>query len=52
MLNGQKLQGTVTAEEVNTFLTARRRVYAYPLFEKVYLIAFKGMSPKEIVVGL
>jgi glycerol-3-phosphate dehydrogenase (NAD+) len=52
MLNGQKLQGTATAEEVNAFLTARKRVKGYPLFEKVYLIAFKGLSPKELVVGL
>jgi glycerol-3-phosphate dehydrogenase (NAD+) len=52
LLNGQKLQGTATAEEVNAFLTARKRVKGYPLFEKVYLIAFKGLSPKELVVGL
>jgi glycerol-3-phosphate dehydrogenase (NAD+) len=52
LLNGQKLQGTATAEEVHAFLTARKRVKGYPLFEKVYLIAFKGLSSKELVVGL
>jgi hypothetical protein len=39
MLNGQKLQGTATAEEVNNFLVARK-------------IAFEGVSPKEIVQDL
>lgn len=52
LLNGQKLQGTATAEEVHNFLLARRRVRAYPLFEKVYRISFEGMSPKELVKGL
>ncbi|ORY23220.1 putative glycerol-3-phosphate dehydrogenase [Naematelia encephala] len=52
LLNGQKLQGTATAEEVNNFLVARKRAHAYPLFEKVYQISFKGVSPQEIVRGL
>ncbi len=52
LLNGQKLQGTATAEEVNRFLVARKRVRGYPLFEKVYKIAFEGVSPKELVKGL
>ncbi|KAK4683441.1 glycerol-3-phosphate dehydrogenase (NAD+), partial [Tremellales sp. Uapishka_1] len=52
LLNGQKLQGTATAEEVNAFLVARKRVHAYPLFEKVYQIAFEGMPAKQLVVGL
>ncbi|KAK1926761.1 glycerol-3-phosphate dehydrogenase [Papiliotrema laurentii] len=51
LLNGQKLQGTATAEEVNTFLTARRRAHAYPLFEKVYKISFQGLPVKEIATG-
>jgi glycerol-3-phosphate dehydrogenase (NAD+) len=52
LLNGQKLQGTLTAEEVNRFLVARRRTKGYPLFEKVYKIAFEGMPVKELVQGL
>ncbi|WVQ70877.1 glycerol-3-phosphate dehydrogenase (NAD(+)) [Cryptococcus sp. DSM 104548] len=52
LLNGQKLQGTATAEEVNAFLVARKRAHAYPLFEKVYKIAFEGLPVKNIVVGL
>jgi glycerol-3-phosphate dehydrogenase (NAD+) len=52
LLNGQKLQGTATAEEVHNFLLARKRVKAYPLFEKVYKIAFEGLSPDQLVKGL
>ncbi|EKD03459.1 glycerol-3-phosphate dehydrogenase (NAD+) [Trichosporon asahii var. asahii CBS 8904] len=52
LLNGQKLQGTATAEEVNRFLEARGRTEAYPLFEKVYRIAFEGLPPQELVKGL
>jgi glycerol-3-phosphate dehydrogenase (NAD+) len=35
-LNGQKLQGTSTAHEVNSFLSARGRAGDYPLFTAVY----------------
>jgi glycerol-3-phosphate dehydrogenase (NAD+) len=52
MLNGQKLQGTVTAEEVNRFLVARRRTKGYPLFEKVYKIAYEGMPVPELFKDL
>jgi len=48
LLHGQKLQGTVTAEEVHNFLAARKRIHAYPLFDKVYRIAFEGMPPKYL----
>jgi glycerol-3-phosphate dehydrogenase (NAD+) len=34
-LNGQKLQGTSTAKEVNSFLKARGRQEEYPLFTAV-----------------
>ncbi|RDW77131.1 glycerol-3-phosphate dehydrogenase [NAD(+)] [Coleophoma cylindrospora] len=34
-LNGQKLQGTSTAKEVNSFLMARGKVDDYPLFKAV-----------------
>jgi glycerol-3-phosphate dehydrogenase (NAD+) len=51
-LNGQKLQGTATTEEVHNFLLARKRVHKYPLFEKVYQIAFEGASVQELVKGL
>lgn len=34
-LNGQKLQGTLTAYEVNSFLKAKGKVDDYPLFKAV-----------------
>ena len=35
-LNGQKLQGTSTAHEVNSFLKARGKEQEYPLFTAVH----------------
>ncbi|GAA5881377.1 hypothetical protein JCM1840_004871 [Sporobolomyces johnsonii] len=48
LLNGQRLQGVITAEEIYGFLKGRNRLDGYPLFEKVYLICQKEMDPKEI----
>ncbi|GAA5931533.1 hypothetical protein JCM1841_005540 [Sporobolomyces salmonicolor] len=48
LLNGQRLQGVITAEEIYGFLKGRNRLDGYPLFEKVYLICQKQMDPKEI----
>ena len=39
-LNGQKLQGTSTAKEVNDFLKARGRAEDYPLFTAVLGMSF------------
>ncbi|KAL7412865.1 NAD-dependent glycerol-3-phosphate dehydrogenase C-terminus-domain-containing protein [Mrakia frigida] len=52
LLDGQKLQGTVTSEEIYKFLEARGRVEGYPLFEKVYRIAFEGLDVKSMFEGL
>ncbi|KAB5591113.1 Glycerol-3-phosphate dehydrogenase (NAD+) [Ceratobasidium theobromae] len=55
-LNGQKLQGPQTAEELHTFLTARgdtvRRPGGYPLFEAVWRICYEGMSPEKLIDSL
>jgi len=52
LLGGQKLQGTVTAQEVNTFLKARGKVAAYPLFTVVYKIAFENLDPAKMTSHL
>ncbi|KAI9639588.1 NAD-dependent glycerol-3-phosphate dehydrogenase C-terminus-domain-containing protein [Dioszegia hungarica] len=52
MLNGQKLQGIHTAKEINTFLKARNRVDAYPLFTNVYRICWEGKPAEELTDGL
>ena len=49
MLNGQKLQGTRTCEDVMTCLVARGRAAQYPLFTRIHEIAFQGKSPQSIV---
>ncbi|PBK85760.1 sn-glycerol-3-phosphate dehydrogenase NAD+ [Armillaria gallica] len=52
LLNGQKLQGTLTSREVFEFLEAQGRLEGYPLFEKVYRIAFEEMDPKRLFEDL
>ena len=49
LLNGQKLQGAATAEEVNRFLRARGKVNEFPLFTAVYEIVYKRRDPATIV---
>lgn len=52
LLNGQKLQGTLTAQEVNQFLTARSMTHEFPLFNTVYRIAYEGLSPEMITIDI
>ncbi|KAK4052394.1 hypothetical protein OIV83_002196 [Microbotryomycetes sp. JL201] len=52
LLNGQKLQGTLTAKEIYEFLKGRGRLEGYPLFSKVYQISYEGLDPKELFVDL
>ncbi|KAI8988959.1 glycerol-3-phosphate dehydrogenase [NAD+] [Pilobolus umbonatus] len=49
LLNGQKLQGTLTAQEVHQFLAARGRNKEFPLFDTVYRIIYEG-APLESIV--
>ncbi|CAO3678363.1 unnamed protein product [Umbelopsis vinacea] len=49
LLNGQKLQGTLTAQEVHEFLSARKMVDEFPLFHTVYKICYEGAHPETIV---
>jgi glycerol-3-phosphate dehydrogenase (NAD+) len=45
LLNGQKLQGTLTAQEVHQFLLARKMVDEFPLFTTVYKICYEVGCP-------
>ncbi|KAJ3195721.1 Glycerol-3-phosphate dehydrogenase [Irineochytrium annulatum] len=50
MLNGQKLQGTLTAKEVNQILRVQGIPEdEYPLFTKVYRICYESHPPNSIV---
>ncbi|EIE90770.1 hypothetical protein RO3G_15481 [Rhizopus delemar RA 99-880] len=52
LLNGQKLQGTLTAQEVNEFLSARNMQKDFPLFNTVYRIIYEGLSPEAITIEI
>ncbi|RDL40031.1 uncharacterized protein BP5553_00010 [Venustampulla echinocandica] len=47
-LNGQKLQGTSTAKEVNSFLKSKGREDEYPLFKAIYDILEGRKSVDDI----
>merc|ERR1712087_951916 len=48
-LNGQKLQGTGTCEDVMKALKAKGCEDDFPLFVIIYKVAFEGATPKMIV---
>jgi glycerol-3-phosphate dehydrogenase (NAD+) len=52
LLNGQKLQGTGTAEEVYKILVNKGIVSQYPLMSAVYDISFQGKPVHEMINAL
>ena len=50
ILNGQKLQGTLTAKEVNHVLKMKGLEHEFPLFTQVYKIAYEG-APLESIAS-
>ena len=52
LLNGQKLQGTPTCEEVYMILSSRNLLQSFPLFHVIYEIAFQGRPINQIVDGI
>ncbi|KAI9357945.1 NAD-dependent glycerol-3-phosphate dehydrogenase C-terminus-domain-containing protein [Zopfochytrium polystomum] len=48
LLNGQKLQGTLTAREVHQILKIKGMVDEFPLFTQVYRICYEGLPPSAI----
>ncbi|CBZ49627.1 cbr-GPDH-1 protein, related [Neospora caninum Liverpool] len=49
MLNGQKLQGTLTTREVFEVISSHEVDHLFPLFTVTYDIAFKGRDPADLV---
>jgi glycerol-3-phosphate dehydrogenase (NAD+) len=49
MLNGQKLQGTIAAEELFTLLKVKGGVKRFPLLSTIHLIAKKSVAPATII---
>lgn len=49
LLNGQKLQGPITAEEVNHMLTSKNMETKFPLFTAVYHICKGDLTPKDFI---
>ncbi|KDQ07303.1 hypothetical protein BOTBODRAFT_38921 [Botryobasidium botryosum FD-172 SS1] len=56
LLDGQKLQGALTARDIHNFLHARRdsvkRPGGYPLFEAVWNICYNNMEPEKLIDNL
>eukprot|EP00298_Acanthocystis_sp_HF-20_P000794 c11137_g1_i1.p1 GENE.c11137_g1_i1~~c11137_g1_i1.p1 ORF type:complete len:368 (+),score=126.40 c11137_g1_i1:36-1106(+) len=49
ILNGQKLQGTLTSKEVYTVLSSRNLTSHFPLFTVVYEIVYNSLPPSELI---
>lgn len=51
-LNGQRLRGVKTAKQVHDLLKSKDLLKRYPLFSKVYQIAYDGAPVSSIIDGL
>lgn len=49
MLNGQKLQGTLTSKDVNTMLNRVGKEGEFPLFTAVYRIVYDDVDPNKLL---
>lgn len=52
MLNGQKLQGTLTAKELHEVLKTKGLIKEFPLFTTVFRICFENLPPERLVTDI
>jgi glycerol-3-phosphate dehydrogenase (NAD+) len=52
MLNGQKLQGTTTSQEVYYFLSERNMTQQFPLLTAIYRVIYENAPPETIALDL
>lgn len=49
LLNGQKLQGQLTCEEVYHVIEHNKLHDMFPMFTTIYKISFEGMAPESLI---
>ena len=52
LLNGQKLQGTLTSKEAYALLKSKNLLEEFPLMKTIYEIAFDGRPVDDIIHGI
>ena len=52
MLNGQKLQGTITTRDAYKLISSRNVVNDFPLIKIIYEISFEGRPVESIIEGI
>lgn len=51
-LNGQKIQGTLTAQEIYKYLEAEGKTEKYPLLTKIHEIAIQKAKPEDLLEAM
>lgn len=49
LLNGQKLQGSLTSKELYLILKPKKLLHEFPLFTTVYRICYEKLDPRAII---
>jgi glycerol-3-phosphate dehydrogenase (NAD+) len=52
LLNGQKLQGTITSQDAYSLISSRQLLNEFPLITTIYEISFLGRPVESIVEGI